>query len=113
MRRIRQQAHFCWAYHARLEDRVKSLKEILTVSDDEKLNREVRERLDYEEKAYGIFVENRDPECIYVVHPDDKFKYRNGYFSSFRNAVLYGNGNCSERYKVVKRYLSDSVRKNF
>ena len=25
---FRQQAHFCWAYHARLEERVKSIKEI-------------------------------------------------------------------------------------
>ena len=110
---FRQQAHFCWAYHKRLEERVKSLKEILAVSDDEKLNGEVRERLDYEEKAYGTFVENHNQGCIYVVHSDVESEYQNGYFSSFQNAVLYGNGNCRERYGVVKRYLSDQCPEEF
>ena len=35
---LRQQAHFCWAYSELLKDRIGSLKEILEISDDEKLN---------------------------------------------------------------------------
>lgn len=110
---FRQQAHFCWAYHTRLEERVKSIKEILAVSDDEKLNTEIRERLDYEEKAYGIFVENHNQGCIYVVHSYGEYECQDGYFSSFQNAVLYGNGNCRGRYGVVKRYLSDQCPEEF
>lgn len=35
---LHQQAHFCWVYSELLKDRMGSLKEILEISDDEKLN---------------------------------------------------------------------------
>lgn len=48
---FRQQAHFCWAYNDLLKDRMELVKKILEISDDEKLNAEIRERIEYEGKA--------------------------------------------------------------
>lgn len=61
---FRQQAHFCWKYSSLLKKQLQLLGDILNVSDDEKLNMEIRERLEYEEKAYEYFIGNDDPECI-------------------------------------------------
>lgn len=55
---FRQQAHFCWAYDPLLKDRMKSLREILEISDDERLNMEIRQRLAYEEEIYARFMAN-------------------------------------------------------
>ena len=65
--------HFYWAYHGLLKDKLESLSGILAVSDDERLNTEIKEQLEleYEEKAYRNFMVNPSPGCIYVVHPDD------------------------------------------
>ena len=60
---LRQQAHFCWAYSELLKDRMGLLKEILEISDDEKLNAEIRERMEYEEKAYDCFMTCRRLAC--------------------------------------------------
>lgn len=103
---FRQQAHFCWAYNNLLKDRLQSLRDILEISDDGMLNTEIRERMEYEEKAYGRFLENNDPGCIYVVHPDDPEEY-DEYFSSAQNAVLYGKQHFAGDYRVIKQYLAD------
>lgn len=108
---FRQQAHLCWTYNSLLKDRLDSLKEILAVSDDEKLNTEIRQRIAYEEKAYGHFMTDQKSGCIYVVHPDDKKEYTDGYFSSAQSAISYGNRNCAEGYRIIKRYLSDQCPK--
>lgn len=108
---FRQQAHFCWKYHDLLKDRLQSLGELLAISDDEKLNQEIRERLEYEKRAYGCFIGNNDPGCIYVVYPDDTEEYDDGYFSSVQGAVLYGKQHCTEYYTVVKQYLIDKCPK--
>lgn len=104
---FRQQAHFCWKYHDLLKDQIQSLTELLAISNDEKLNWEIRERLEYEKRAYGCFIENNNPGCIYVVHPDDTGEYDDGYFSSVQSAVLYGKQHCTEYYTIVKQYLID------
>lgn len=104
---FRQQAHFCWVYYGRLKNQLRSLKEILEISDDEELNVEIRERIEYEEKAYDYFMVNHKPGCIYVVQPDDKEEYCDGYFSSVQNAIVYGTRNCVEGYRIIKRYLAD------
>lgn len=103
---FRQQAHLCWAYNDLLKDQMQSLRDILEISDDGILNAEIRERLEYEEKAYGRFLENNDPGCIYVVHPDDLEEY-DEYFSSAQNAVLYGKQHFAGEYRVIKQYLAD------
>lgn len=104
---LRQQAHFCWAYSEPLKDRMGSLKEILEISDDEKLNAEIRERMDYEEKAYDCFMTNRGSECIYVFYPDDREEYDTEYFSSAKNAVSYGICHADKVFSVEKRRLFD------
>ena len=104
---FRQQAHLCWAYNPLLKDRLKSLREILKISDDERLNMEIRQRLAYEEGAYACFTANDISGCIYTVHPDEGNEYDDGYFTSAQNAIAYGTGNCAEGYRVVKRRLLD------
>lgn len=71
------------------------------------MNIEIREWLEYEEKAYGHFMVNGNPGCIYVVHPDDTGEYDGGYFSSAQSAILYGKRHCVEGYEVIKQYLID------
>lgn len=81
---FRQQAHFCWYYNDLLKEKMKSLNEILKISNDEKLNTEIRERIAYEEKAYqkksimmirkmstGIYhgTHLHMGEISYIVHP--------------------------------------------
>ena len=110
---FRQQAHFCWTYNDLLKDKLDSLRDILAVSDDEKLNTEIRERLEYEKKAYRNFMGNLSPGCIYLVHPNDKEEHCDGYFSSAPKAVSYGKRNCAEGYKIIKRYLRDQCPVGF
>ena len=104
---FRQQAHFCWKYSHLLKDKLRLLGEILKISDDEKLNMEIRERLDHEEKSYRYFMENNDPKSIYVVYPDDEDKFDREYFSSAQSAILCGKQNSTKYYHIVKRYLFD------
>lgn len=104
---FRQQAHLCWAYNPLLKERLQSLREILTESDDEKLNMEIRQRIEYEENAWGHFMTNHACGCIYVVYPDNQDEYEDGYFSSARSAIAYGIGNSIEGYRITKRYLLD------
>ena len=106
---FRQQAHFCWEYSSLLKDGLRLLGEILKVSDDKKLNQEIRERLEHEEKLYQYFMGNNDPKSIYIVYPDDEdeYEYDRGYFSSAQSAILYGKQNSTKYYHIVKRYLFD------
>ena len=107
----RQQARFCWSYNELLKDQLSSLKEILKVSDDEKLNTEIKERLDYEEKAYECFMTNKNQDCFYIVFPDNMDEYNEEYFSAAENAVSYGVRNSDKGFSVEKRYLSDKAPK--
>lgn len=104
---LREQAHLCWAYNDLLKDRMESLKEILEISDDEKLNAEIRERMEYEEKAYDSFMINQPPECIYIFYSDNREEYDIEYFSSAKNAISYGICNADKEFSVEKRRLFD------
>lgn len=103
---FRQQAHFCWYYSELLKEQLGSLKEILKISDDEKLNTEIRERIAYEEKAYECFMTEQDG-CIYIVRSDDKDEYEEEYFASAKKAIAYGTHNCDEYFEVIKSWLFD------
>lgn len=104
---FRQQAHFCWFYQNRLKDRLNSIRDILKISDDEKLNTEIRERIEYEEKAYVCFMAGQEG-CIYIVCPDGKKDYdENEYFLSAERAVSYGICHCDNGFEVIKRWLFD------
>ena len=104
---FRQQAHFCWFYQNLLKDRLDSLREILKISDDEKLNTEIRERIAYEEKAYECFMTGQEG-CIYIVCPDGRKEYDEiEYFLSAERAVSYGIRHCDNGFEVIKRWLFD------
>lgn len=104
---FRQQAHFCWFYQDLLQDRLNSIKEILKISDDEKLNTEIRERIAYEEKAHECFMTGQEG-CIYIVRPDGRKEYdETEYFLSAERAVSYGIRHCDNGFEVIKRWLFD------
>lgn len=103
---LRQQAHFCWYYNDLLRDQLNSLREILEISDDEKLNTEIRERIEYEEKAYEVFMAGQKG-CIYIVRPDDKDEYEEKYFASAKKAISYGTNHCDKYFEVMKSWLFD------
>ena len=104
---LRQQACLCWNYYTLLKDQLKSLKDILSISDDEKLNNEIKERVEYEEKAYDCFMTNHDPAVFYVFHPDDKDKYDDEYFTSAKAAISYGTHHCNKGFSIDKCYFLD------
>ena len=103
---LRQQAHICWQYNDLLKDQLNSIREILEISDDEKLNAEIRERIAYEEKAYECFVTGHEG-CIYIYYPDDEEEYDREYFSSAEKAVSYGKRHCVKSFKIEKSWLYD------
>ncbi|MBD5504053.1 MAG: hypothetical protein HDR09_10020 [Lachnospiraceae bacterium] len=103
---LRQQAHFCWYYNDLLKDQLNSLREILEISEDEKLNTEIKERIAYEEKAYECFMTEQEG-CFYIVRPDDKDEYEEEYFASAGKAISYGIHHCNKYFEVVKRWLFD------
>lgn len=102
----RQQATLCWFYHSLLKDQLKSLKDILSISDDEKLNTEIKERVEYEEKAYECFMTNNDPAVFYVFHSDDKDEC-DEYFASAKAAISYGKRHSNQKFNIDKCYLAD------
>lgn len=103
---LRQQAHICWFYNDLLKDQMSSIGEILKISDDEKLNTEIRERITYEEKAYECFMTGQNG-CIYIVRPDDKDEYEEEYFASAEKAISYGIYHCDKYFEVMKSWLFD------
>lgn len=104
---FRQQAHLCWYLYDLLKDKMALLREILAVSDDKKLNAEIRERIAYEEKAYKCFIAGKDMGCIYIVYRDDRGAYDEEYFAFAEKAVSYGIHHCEKEFSVEKRRLSD------
>ncbi len=103
---FRQQAHFCWYYNDLLKERLESLKGILKISDDEKLNTEIMERIEYEEKAYKCFMTGHEG-CIYIVCPDDEDEYDEMYFASANKAVSYGIHHSNKEFSIKKCWLFD------
>ncbi len=103
---FRQQAHFCWYYNDLLKEKMESLKGILKISDDEKLNTEIKERIAYEEKAYECFMTGQEG-CIYIFVPDDKGEYGEEYFASVEKAAVYGRHHCDKEFKIIKSWLFD------
>lgn len=108
---LRQQAHICWCYNDLLDNRLNSLKEILEVSDDQKLNTEIRERIAYEEKAYECFTTGQEG-CIYIFYPDNGEEYDREYFASAEKATSYGKHHCAKNFRIEKSWLFDKNPKS-
>lgn len=104
---LRQQVHICWQYNDLLKDQINSIREILEISDDEKLNTEIRERIAYEEKAYERFIEGQEG-CIYIVHPHAKAEESyEVYFATAKKAISYGVCHIKQAFVVAKIWLFD------
>lgn len=108
---LRQQTHFCWYYNDLLKDQLNSIREILKISDDEKLNTEIGERIAHEEKAYECFLTGQEG-CIYIVCPDDKDEYEKEYFASAEKAIAYGMHHCKKYFEIKKAGCLIRVRKD-
>ena len=108
---FRQQAHICWFYNDLLKDQLESLKEILKISDDEKLNTEIRERVEYEEKAYECFMTNCEQGCFYILYPEDGDEDDTEYFASAKNAISYGIRHVGKEFKIEKCCLFDMAQR--
>ena len=103
---LRQQAHFFWYYNDLPQNKLNALKEILEISDDEKLNNEINERIAYEEKIYECFMTEQEG-CIYIVRPDDEDEYETEYFVSARKAIAYGKHHFNKEFLIEKCWLFD------
>lgn len=76
------------------------------MSDDEKLNTEIRERIEYEEKAYECFMAGQEG-CIYIVRHNNKGGHGEEYFASAKKAISYGIHHCDKYFEVIKSWLFD------
>lgn len=84
----------------------------MEISDDEKLNAEIRERIAYEKRAYECFVTGHEG-CIYIYYPDDEEEYNREYFASAEKAVSYGKRHCVKSFKIEKAGCMIGTRRGF
>lgn len=111
---FRQQARLCWTEPSLLKDQLRLLKELLSLSDDEKLNKEIQERITYEEESLNRFMANDNPAVFYIFLPDDKESEYPEYFSKAEAAISYGKAwgkKRGEKFSLEKRYLMDCCPK--
>lgn len=103
---LRQQAALCWHGHYLLKDKLESIKEFLKIFDGDKaLNKEIMERIEYEEKSYESFITS-DPDCIYAFF-DIGGEHSWKYFSSAEAALSYGITYSEDGFNIEKHYLYD------
>ena len=111
---FRQQARLCWTEPSLLKDQLRLLKELLSLSDDEKLNKEIQERITYEEESLNRFMSNDNPAVFYIFLPDDRESEHPEYFSKAEAAISYGKARgkkWGEKFSLEKRYLMDCCPK--
>lgn len=79
---------------ASLDEKIESLRELAGRTEDETLKKQIRERLEYEKKAFELFVENDGDKYIYVVL--DEESYASGFFADYDVAKRFGIRLCKE-----------------
>lgn len=63
------------------------MEELSEETRDETLRRQINERLDYEKKAFEIFIHNQTGKYVYVV---ENMKYEScGFFIDYNRALKY------------------------
>lgn len=83
-----QKATLIWNAPGRLRQEIlDALEELSEETRDETLRRQINERLDYEKKAFEIFIHNQTGKYVYVV---EDLEYENGgFFSDYNRALKY------------------------
>lgn len=88
-------------------ERLDSLKELSMVAEDRILKCQIAERVNYEETAYQLFIDDQCNKFIYVVFDEEKCAC--GYFSEYELARSFGIKYCadagSHRYTIEKQLL--------
>ena len=83
-----QKATLIWNAPGRLRQEIlDALEELSEETRDETLRRQINERLDYEKKAFEIFIHNQTGKYVYVV---EDMKYEScGFFIGYDRALKY------------------------
>ena len=83
-----QKATLIWNAPGRLRQEIlDALEELSEETRDETLRRQINERLDYEKKAFEIFIHNQTGKYIYVV---ENMEYEScGFFIDYNRALKY------------------------
>ena len=83
-----QKATLIWNAPGRLRQEILDpLEELSEKTRDKTLRRQINERLDYEKKAFEIFIHNQTGKYVYVV---EDMKYEScGFFIDYDRALKY------------------------
>lgn len=104
-----QKATLIWnASYVTREEKLNALRELASITTDEKAKIQITERLEFEGKAFATFLDNSSMKYIYVV--EDHERYGCGFFASYDRAADYAvkyakkyETSCSiQKYLVVK-----------
>lgn len=83
-----QKATLIWNAPGRLRQEIlDALEELSEETRDETLRRQINERLDYEKKAFEIFIHNQTGKYVYVVEDMEYESY--GFFIDYDRALKY------------------------
>lgn len=102
-----EKATIFWLSYLSRDEIFEALEEIADTTADEKLKKQIIERLDYEREAEKMF---RTPEefCIYVFASDNPHEWGGEcYFAEVEPAVEYGRYNCDNGFTITKCRLAD------
>ena len=78
------------------------MEELSEETRDETLRRQINERLDYEKKAFEIFIHNQTGKSVYVV---ENMEYEScGFFIDYNRALKYAKKICGQMicYKLTE-----------
>lgn len=83
-----QKATLIWNAPGKLRQEIlDALKELAEETQDENIRRQIKERLNYEEKAFETFIHNQSGKYVYVV---EDLEYENGgFFADYDRALKY------------------------
>lgn len=92
---------------ANIKEKIESLKELSSITDDEKLKQQITERLAYEDVAQRMFVDNQNKHYVYVVF--DEERDASGYFFDYEFARNFGIRICTDyemkRFSIEKQLI--------
>lgn len=91
---------------ASLDEKLDSLRELAESTEDDTLKKQIEERLEYEKKAFELFIENDGDRYIYVVL--DEERDASGFFAEYDVAKRFGIRLCEEyemKHFVIEKQL--------
>ncbi len=111
----RQQATICWLAVKSI-DVLDLLKELLLESDDEELNKEIEETIEYEKEVYRRFMIDEPGRILYKISHGSGDIYNEQYFNTFEAALAFGRRyykKSDEGFYIRKVYYWESSLDNY